>query len=105
MNNKINIAEILKDCPKKPRWDPVGMNIGSLKVLREVEHVRHPNGKTSRRFECLCKCGNYTYVLVDNLKRRTNITCGLEKAINFVYNEHTAHLLGTTDPYTEGGSE
>lgn len=21
------------------------------------------------------------------------------------YNEHTAHLLGTTDPYTEGGSE
>ena len=88
MNNKINIAEILKDCPKKPRWDPVGMNIGSLKVLREVEHVRHPNGKTSRRFECLCKCGNYTYVLVDNLKRRTI----------------TAHLLGTTDPYTEGGS-
>lgn len=29
----------------------------------------------------------------------------LEKAINFVYNKHTAHLLGTTDPYTEGGSE
>ena len=29
----------------------------------------------------------------------------MEKAINFVYNEHTAHLLGTTDPYTEGGSE
>ena len=23
----------------------------------------------------------------------------------FPYNEHTAHLLGTTDPYTEGGSE
>lgn len=69
--NKINIAEILKDCPKKPRWDPVGMNIGSLKVLREVEHVR----------------------------------MSLEKAINFVYNEHTAHLLGTTDPYTKGGSE
>ncbi|WP_262912361.1 hypothetical protein [Leyella stercorea] len=40
MNNKINIADILKDCPKKPRY--------------------------------------------------------------FVYNEH---LLGTTDPYTEGGSE
>lgn len=40
MNNKINIADILKDCPKKPRY--------------------------------------------------------------FVYN---LHLLGTTDPYTEGGSE
>ena len=43
MNNKINIADILKDCPKKPRY--------------------------------------------------------------FVYNEHTTHLLGTADSYTEGGSE
>lgn len=83
--NNINIAEILRDCPKKLRWDPVGMNIGSLKVLREVEHVRHPNGKTSRRFECLCKCGNYTYVLADNLKRRANITCGHCGRANYEY--------------------
>ena len=27
------------------------------------------------------------------------------KELCIPYNEHTAHLLGTTDPYTEGGSE
>lgn len=37
---------------------------------------------------------DYPYACIDNYYRYC-----------IPYNEHTAHLLGTTDPYTEGGSE
>ena len=37
---------------------------------------------------------DYPYACIDNCYRYC-----------IPYNEHTAHLLGTTDPYTEGGSE
>ena len=42
MNENLNLVEILKDCPK-------GTRIGKLTIIREIDRVRHPNGKTSRR--------------------------------------------------------
>lgn len=58
MNENLNLVEILKDYP-------IGAKVGKLTVIREVERVRHPNGKTSRRFECVCDCGNKTQVLAE----------------------------------------
>ena len=68
MNESWNLVEILKDCPK-------GTRIGKLTIIREIDRVRHPNGKTSRRFECKCDCGNITYPIIDNLRR------GIKKGI------------------------
>lgn len=78
MKEELNIA-----APKKYKllgnrklWDPVGDKIGKLTVLREVEHQVHPNGKTSRRFECVCDCGNHSFVIIEDLKRNTIHSCG-----------------------------
>ena len=64
MNENLNLVEILKE-------NPIGVKVGKLKILREVERAKHPNGRTSRRFECICDCGNKTYALLDNLKNTT----------------------------------
>lgn len=69
MNENINLCEILKK-------NPIGAKVGKLTIIREVERARHPNGKTSRRFECVCDCGNKTQVLLDNLKKNHSTSCG-----------------------------
>ena len=69
MDEKLNLVEILKK-------NPIGVKVGKLTILREVEKSTHPNGKTSRRFECICDCGNKTYVLLDSLKKYNSTSCG-----------------------------
>lgn len=69
MNENLNLVEILKE-------NPIGVKVGKLKILREVERAKHPNGRTSRRFECICDCGNKTYALLDNLKKYHSTSCG-----------------------------
>ena len=64
MNENIDLTKILKE-------NPIGVKVGKLTILREVEKSKHPNGRTSRRFECICDCGNKTYALLDNLKNTT----------------------------------
>lgn len=66
MEQKINIAELLKDLRKK---NPVGLRIGHLTILRELPYKIHPNGKTSRQFECKCDCGNISYPIADDLRK------------------------------------
>lgn len=85
-NGKFN-PETLQVEPVKPECPFMPFD----KVL-----VRCGNGTWGATF--FSRCDNkstWTYVGVD---------CNnWEQCIP--YNEHTAHLLGTTDPYTEGGSE
>lgn len=69
MNENLNLIEILKE-------NPIGVRVGKLKILREIERATHPNGRTSRRFECICDCGNKTYALLDNLKKYHSTSCG-----------------------------
>ena len=69
MNERIDFTKILKE-------NPIGVKVGKLTILREVEKSKHPNGRTSRRFECICDCGNKTYALLDNLKKYHSTTCG-----------------------------
>lgn len=77
----LQVEPVKPECPFKP-FD---------KVL-----VRCGNGIWGATFFSRCdKESTWTYVGVD---------CNnWEQCIP--YNEHTAHLLGTADPYTEGGSE
>lgn len=78
METRLNIAEILKDKPIYERrfWSPVGLKIGKLSVIKEVEPSVHPNGKKSRKFECVCECGNHAFIDWGNLKRSSTISCG-----------------------------
>ena len=69
MNENIDLTKILKE-------NPIGVKVGKLTILREVEKSTHPNGRTSRRFECICDCGNKTYALLDNLKKYHSTSCG-----------------------------
>lgn len=62
MNENLDLTKILNGCPR-------GVRLGKLTIIREVERVKHLNGKTSRRFECKCDCGNITYPIIDNLRR------------------------------------
>ena len=51
----INIADILKDIPIYERrfWSPVGLKIGKLSVIKEVEPAIHPNGKRAEDLNVL----------------------------------------------------
>ena len=69
MNENLNLVEILKE-------NPIGVKVGKLTIIREVERAKHPNGRISRRFECVCDCGNKTYSLLDNLKKYHSTSCG-----------------------------
>ena len=51
---------------------PVGKTFGRLKVIREV----YDNPSPKRIFECLCACGNITYVEYGNLKNNLSTSCG-----------------------------
>lgn len=90
MNENVDLTNILKE-------NPIGVKVGKLTILREVEKSRHPNGKTSRRLECICDCGNKTYVLLDNLKKFHSTTCGYcgrdHREIEVVSNQKYGTLL------------
>ena len=87
-----------------------GYNPENCRFVNSVIQARnkrnnHPVVYDGKEWHCLsqfCEDMGLDYKIV---QQRLYRGMSLEKAINFVYNEHTAHLLGTTDPYTEGGSE
>ena len=109
MNENINLCKILKNCPKctlfpsKDQRDcgkflvpkQKRFNLSSLQPFDKVLVKNSLNKKWSinlfsyydkdnKDFPFVCINGSYPYCIP--------------------YNEHTAHLLGATDPYTKVGS-
>ena len=78
----LRVEPVKPTCPFKP-FDKVLVrdNEGQF---RNANYFSHYEGNKE----------DYPYACIDNYYRYC-----------IPYNEHTAHLLGTTDPYTEGGGE
>lgn len=64
-----------------------------------------PFDKVIARFSKLAKWTVDFFSYYDKDCETPYVCIGGPKEQCIPYNEHTAHLLGTTDPYTEGGSE
>lgn len=47
-----------------------------LRVIRQAESLRRPNGKLRRRWLCQCECGNLITVLGENLISGNTKSCG-----------------------------
>lgn len=60
----------------KKKMDLTGQRFNRLVVIHEVEPVRHPNGKPSRRYLCLCDCGRRTISMVTMLRNGEKQSCG-----------------------------
>lgn len=74
-------AQMSKRIEVKP-----GDRYGRLTILREVEPVAMPNGKTMRRFECECTCGVVVTPFLNNMRRKLTTSCGCARS-----EMHTKH--------------
>lgn len=54
----------------------IGDKFGELTIISELERKKHPNGRTSRVFECQCSCGNTVNVIINNLISGHSTKCG-----------------------------
>lgn len=53
-----------------------GKVFGKLTVIDKAEIVKHPNGKTSTKWNCRCECGNSTRVVTVHLTSKRTRSCG-----------------------------
>ena len=53
-----------------------GMTCGWLTVTERFRTVRYPSGCTKREWQCLCQCGNKSYVLASHLINGHTTSCG-----------------------------
>jgi hypothetical protein len=53
-----------------------GDKYGKLTIVKEVEPYIQPSGKTKRKFNCLCECGNITNVMLSKLRNNHTRSCG-----------------------------
>lgn len=63
----------------KVRQDLTGMTFGRLKVLKQVEDYKHPNGTNRARWLCECSCPEHNQVIVlgEQLKSKNGTrSCG-----------------------------
>lgn len=56
--------------------DLTGQRFGRLVVVRRAQNATRKSGRPRVMWECLCDCGNATYVTPDNLKRGAQVSCG-----------------------------
>ena len=56
-----------------------GSRFGKLEIIKEAQRHYTPSGQRLRKFICMCDCGNVVEVLLGNLKKRPNGSCGCEK--------------------------
>ena len=54
----------------------IGMRFGRLTVVSLGESLRRANGKTRRRWNCVCECGNDVLVRTDSLLSGGTQSCG-----------------------------
>jgi hypothetical protein len=57
---------------------PEGTKFGKLKVIKEVETLRH-NNINYRQFELICECGNICIKKLSNLRARDTNSCGCDQ--------------------------
>lgn len=58
------------------KLDLLNQKIGRLTVLEEAPRVKHPGGRTARRYWCECECGNRTIAYVSSLSSGHTRSCG-----------------------------
>ena len=63
-----------------------GDRYGRLTILREVEPIEMPSGKTMRRIECECTCGVVVTPFLNNVRRNLTTSCGCVRS-----EVHTKH--------------
>jgi len=56
-----------------------GQRFGRLTIIKEVEHLRQPNGGYRRMFLCKCDCGNEKVVRLSSLMNGDTSSCGCYK--------------------------
>lgn len=54
----------------------IGQKYNKLKIIREVDKHYFPSGQSSKKYECLCDCGNHTFVLERHIKNGHTTSCG-----------------------------
>ena len=52
---------------------------GRLKVLRQVDNIQTPNGRSHVAWLCECECGKQIVVRGDNLRNGHTVSCGCKK--------------------------
>ena len=78
-----------------------GQKFGKLTVIKRVEDIAYPSGKTSTRWLCKCDCGNEVIVMGQNLKKNLTKSCGcIQKRYN-TYDLSGEYGIG----YTSKGEE
>lgn len=56
--------------------DLTGQSFGRLKVVALADSLRHPCGDVSRRWTCICECGQTAIVIAKALRRGVTTSCG-----------------------------
>ena len=59
--------------------DLTGQKFGRLKVLRQGESYRTPNGRNHITWVCQCECGTIKTIRGDSLKNGHTVSCGCKK--------------------------
>lgn len=77
----------------------IGKKIGRLRVVKEVGRYVLPSGKSLRKVECKCECGNVIEIILNALTRsRPTVSCGcFAKEVSHVNN--TTHGLKSHNLY------
>src|SRR6266851_8631865 len=58
-----------------------GIIFDELTVISEADRYIQPNGKTVRKWNCLCSCGNEVVVFQSNLGKGHTKSCGCLKEV------------------------
>jgi hypothetical protein len=53
-----------------------GDKYNKLTIIKEVEPHIQPSGRTERKFNCICECGNIINVVLGSLRRNHTTSCG-----------------------------
>jgi hypothetical protein len=75
-----------------------GDKYGRLTIVKEVEPYVSPSGKTYRKFNCLCECGNKIDTQLTSLTSNLTTSCGCYKKEK-VIERSTTHGLYKTEGY------
>lgn len=71
----------------KKKLNLIEARFGKLVIKEELSVKKYKGGGVSRRFNCLCDCGNYTIVCYNNLKNTNSCGClayhGLTNTIEY----------------------
>lgn len=78
--------------------DLTGKIFGRLHVIKQVENIRTPNGRSHVAWECLCDCGKTVIVRGDNLRNGHTVSCGCKKKeiLSQAGKDRASNLIGQT---------